>query len=322
MNKTIITFALLLTVLITYAQSQTEYNIKGDEAMKNLDYGSAKIYYEDGVVLNCDLYSINQLTSIWLGTGSSIRNTMRGVMTRSLKCLDERATSYGDTTSMKMLILFYENGIGADVNEAKAEMWRSELDKNRNPYSNQYLEKVAPREKEKMNFFVGYAATLEAPYGITFGGVGRTVGWYLRFRTNMSSQNFSEEFQVRSNGDVEILGNTGSGGLLNRLPNEKVNTLIATGGLVFKLTPSFYISAGGGYCKREYLREFQVISDINGESKDAFWAKYNGSTSFDGKVALDLDGTFKIGNTFYGSLGCSVLSFKYVSANAGIGVFF
>ena len=45
------------------AQQKTEYNRKGDEAMKRLDYSDARMWYEEGVV-QCDPYSIEQLTSI------------------------------------------------------------------------------------------------------------------------------------------------------------------------------------------------------------------------------------------------------------------
>ena len=320
MKRFIVTFVLLLTVLVTYAQNQ-DYKIKGAEAMKNLDYGSAKIHYEDGVASNCDLYSIGQLTSIWL-VSPSMRNTMRSVMARSFRCLDERATSYSDTASMKLLIVFYENGIGTEVDKTEAEMWQAKLDEIRNPsqYGGEYV--VSRGKKTRMEFFLGYAATLEAPYGITFGGVGNTVGWYLRFRTNMSSQNYTKTYT--GEGDkVSIVGGIDGGSLLNSLHSEKNNTLIGTGGLVFKVAPSFYISAGGGYCRREYLREFQLVSkeQVSDIKENSFWAKSNGDSSFEG-VALDLDGTFKIGKTFYGSLGCSMLNFKYVSANAGVGLFF
>ena len=47
------------------AQQRTEYNRKGDEAMKRLDYSDAKMWYEEGVS-QCDAYSIDQLTTIWL----------------------------------------------------------------------------------------------------------------------------------------------------------------------------------------------------------------------------------------------------------------
>lgn len=46
------------------AQQQTEYNRKGDEAMRRQDYRMATMWYEEGVI-QCDSYSIDQLTTIW-----------------------------------------------------------------------------------------------------------------------------------------------------------------------------------------------------------------------------------------------------------------
>jgi hypothetical protein len=310
-------FVLLLTACVVTAQRQTEYNRKGDEAMKILDYSSAKIWYEEGVVSNCDPYSISQLTKIWLATEESMHLTMRSIMGKCLSCLDERATQYKDTTSIKMLIFYYTEGIGTYENETKAEMWTSQLDAIRNPYSVQGGNSLKlPREKVKMQFFAGYSATWEAPFGLTVGGVGRTVGWYLRFRTNLSFQDYTatcdEKFNI-----IEGL----DGGLPDFSGNKKSNSWVGTGGLVIKAAPSFYISAGAGYCSREVLYQFEKIGITEANPEGTFWAKCNGDTSFSG-LALDLDGTFRIGKVLYGSLGCSVLNFKYMSANAGIGVFF
>ena len=36
------------------AQQRTEYNRKGDEAMKRLDYSDAKMWYEEGVSILID----------------------------------------------------------------------------------------------------------------------------------------------------------------------------------------------------------------------------------------------------------------------------
>ena len=318
MKRTIVTFIILLSAINIAAQN-LEYQIKGDEAKKKLDYGLAKMYYEDGVRL-CDPYSINQLYSMWMEVGPEMRISWRRVMASSLNCLEDRA-SQNDTVSMNLLIMFYDKGVGTEVNKIKADTWREKLNEIKNPRLHQNDIADVPREKVKMDFFVGYAATLEAPYGLTVGGVGKTVGWYLRLRSNFSSQKYSKTFTGKGD-NVNITGGI-SNGLQNNLPNKKVNMIIGTGGIVFKLDPSFYLSIGAGYCKRESLREFSVLSDINVTDPpiETFWAKSIDDATYE-SVALDLDGTFKIGKHFYGTIGCSVLNFKYLSANAGIGLFF
>jgi len=328
MRKISVMFALLLVVVVATAQSRAEYNRKGDEAMKSLDYHSAKMWYEDGVVNYCDPHSISQLTTIW-SADSTMHNVLRGVMNKCLTCLDNRA-SLDDTTSIIMLIRYYSEGIGVYKNETKAELWKSRLEKIKNPYQAEYGQRGSktPREKEKMDFFAGYAATLEAPFGLTFGGVGRTVGWYLRFRTNMSFQNYDNEFGMEGSEPFIV------GGLSDALPhftgkNEykvdtKVNAYVGTVGLVFKIVPSFYLSVGGGYCKREFLAKYNKVGKTvaDYDPSGPFWAVSNDKKSTYSGAAIDLDGTFKIGESFYGSIGCTTFNFKNLSVNAGIGVFF
>jgi hypothetical protein len=322
MKKINIMFVLLLTPLMLVAQRQTEnreYNRKGDEAKNALDYSSAKVWYEQGVVSECDIYSIRQLTTIWR-TEKSVRMLMRSVMNKCLNCLDERATLDSDTTSMRLLILYYTEGIGTQKNEAKAEIWKRELASVTDFHEeyNRRNVKKPDHKKVKMQFFAGYTASYYAPFGLTVGGVGRTVGWYLRYRTNLSFQDYTETCD--ENGHIV-------GGLSDALPSplsdkpDKINSWAATGGWIFKLAPVFHLSVGAGYCERKAIYRIEKIGIAEATSLGSFWAKCNDETSFGG-VALDLDGTFRLGKTFYGSVGCSMLNFKYASANLGIGVFF
>ena len=333
MKKISMILVLLFTTLIVTAQRQwqTENNRKGDEAMKSLDYSSAKIWYEYEVVLNCNPYSINQLKKIWLAD-PSMHTSMRSVMNQCLECLEKSATQDKDTTSISNLIVYYSEGIGTNKDEAKAEMWAAKLDEIIGQTQTTYVQReVKPqREKVKMEFFAGFAATYEAPFGVTVGGVGRVVGWYLRFRTNMSFQNYDNPtFNLDDSGEPSIIGeHNGSlpdGSLPHFTGKKKYNTYTGTGGLVFKITPSFYLSVGGGIGKKEFLTEYHKIDNvvIDNSPSGSFWAKsgYDDKTSFDGPV-VELDGTFKIGKSFYGSLGCTMFDFKYISANAGLGVFF
>ena len=318
----IILIVLFSTCFITvHAQDgSNDYNNNGDESMKNLDYVTAKNFYELGVFSNCDPYSIDRITHIW-DIDSTLRANMNAVMAKCYSCLEEYAKNNNDTSSIKLLIKYSAEGIGTSQNKTLVDYWEQKLEAIRKPPQNNVPQTVTkpPREKVKMQFFAGYSATYYAPFGLTVGGIGKTVGWYLRFRSNFSFQDYSEEWD----GSDNISGITGNwnNALPRRLDDNITNMLTGTGGIVIKAIPSFYISVGAGYCSQEVLYKFEKIGVIDTNPQGTFWAKYNGDTSFQG-VALDLDGILRIGGRFYGSLGCSVFDFKYISANAGIGVFF
>ncbi|MDR1813881.1 MAG: hypothetical protein LBR18_03420 [Tannerella sp.] len=307
------TIFLLFISLVASAQVQTEYNRKGDEAMKRLDYSAAKIFYEEGVD-NCNTYSINQLTTIWLAD-PSMRSTLRIVMGKSLSCLNDLATQNRDTASIKKLILFYKEGIGTSPNPAKEDFWQKQYDMLRNQFTSSSSETpTKPREKTPFNIFIGYSGSFYAPVGLTIGGVGKTVGFYLRFRTNLSFQNYTE----RCSSDGKIIGLTNSA--YQYTGRNRTNILMGSGGLVFRLAPSFLLSAGAGFWSSSLNYEFEKTGLVIAQPEGKIWAKCT-DKSEEG-VVVDLDGTFLFTKSFYGSIGCSALSFKYVSANAGIGFLF
>ena len=319
MKKIIILITLSFITFTLVAQQsgqRAEYNVMGDEFMLNLNFDDAKVYFQRGVDgKNCDKYSIEKLTFIWK-TDTSMQVSMHGVMVRCLKCLNDYATQYKDSASIALLVDYYSRGIGTSVDKSKAEYWQSQLNILREPYigyGRQNSSKL-PREKVETEFFAGYSGSIIAPYGLTAGFVSGAVGGYLRFRTNMSFQSYTETCGT----DGSIIGLEGS--YSNPLGNEKSNSMMGTVGLIIKATPSFYISVGGGLWKYESIHEIEKVSIRDGSSEGKIWAKseYN---SYSG-AALDLDGTFRIGKNFYFSVGGSVLDFKYIYANAGIGVFF
>ena len=316
MKRNNILFLLFFTVFVAVGQNQSEYINNGDEAMRNLDFNAAKIWYEEVVYAVCDLHTITQLTKIWV-MNDSMRTNMGEVMLKCLSCLDDNATNYRDTASMELLIKYYSEGIGTNQNEKTAEMWKQRLEEIRNPYivRNGQYEPKPPRDKVKMQFFAGYAANLIAPAGLTVGGVGGSVGWYLRVRSNLSFQDYT----MTCDNEGNITDKTGNA-FYKPLNIRKVNTLIGTGGIVIKADPSFYIAIGAGYCSHDVIYQFERIGADVAVSQGTFWAKVD-EKYFNG-VALDLDGTFRIGKTFYGTAGISVLNFKYVYANAGLGLFF
>jgi len=318
MKRNSIIFLLLFSVFFAAAQNQIdEYIKKGDEAMKTLDYFSALMSYGEVINLKCNTHSIDRLKTIWIAQ-DSLHASMEYLMRKCLRCLEDNA-KISDTISIKLLIDYYTEGIGTDKNEPMADYWKERLEDIRSPNRMPIRQNGVkpPREKVKMQFFAGYSANYLAPVGLTVGGVGRSVGWYLRFRTNLSFQDYTEECDDEGN----ILGGLNGGrSLPERLPGKKTNMLIGTVGMLVKVDPAFLISVGMGYCNRETLHQYQSISIYESNAEGEFWAKKT-SSSFSG-VAFDLDGTFRIGKSMYGSVGVSSLHFKYVYANAGIGLFF
>ena len=57
----------------------------------------------------------------------------------------------------------------------------------------QPIDSAAVSPKKRMEFFAGYSYSIESPYGITVGGMGQRFGWYVRFKTNMSFMNYTDE---------------------------------------------------------------------------------------------------------------------------------
>ena len=86
-----------------------------------------------------------------------------------------------DTTAISQLIIYYTEGIGTSKNETLAKSWQDRLEAFRKPVEPVFYPSVNPikpdKPKEPMKFFVGYAYSMEAPYGLTVGGVkSRLVG--------------------------------------------------------------------------------------------------------------------------------------------------
>ena len=306
--------------LALWAQQRAEYNRKGDEAMQRQDYSDAKMWYEEGVA-DCDAYSIKQLTTIWLEQ-KQMRPSMRSLMTKCLNCLSVRATEE-DLEAIDLLIVYYTEGIGTQKSEELASYWQT--------YQQNLLAPPPPPEphrvdtiaistpRQRMEFFVGYAFSTEAPYGLTFGGVGTYIGWYVRFKTNMSFQDYSD----RCNDKGEIINFSGANNesyTLTTGQKAQKNTFAGTAGLVVKCTPWLYLSAGVGYGERALLYSFTTHNYEQYEQSRELWCK-NMDSSYTG-VAAEADAMVKLGDHFFLSAGGSTINFKYIDLNAGIGVFF
>lgn len=318
MKKLWILFIFIVLPIYGIAQQNTEYNRKGDEAMKRLDYSDAKMWYEEGVG-QCNAYSINQLTSIWLAS-ERMRPSMRSLMNKCLNCLNVMATE-NDKNAISQLIIYYMEGIGAPKSDELAQYWDSRLEILRKPVddglSTVSIPAKAEKTKEPMAFFVGYAYSIDAPYGLTVGGVGRRLGWYARFKTNASFQDNSAECN-----NTELIVNypdVSTGHYAFEKGKRKINAYAGTAGVVIKATDWLYTSVGLGYGKHDLLWYYTSYSDADGKVLNEGWAM-NTDKSYQGIVA-ELDVILRFGPVFV-SGGCNTINFKYINLNAGLGVFF
>lgn len=300
-----------------FAQQEAEYNKRGDEAMERKDYQDAKIWYEEGVSY-CDAYSIDRLTEIWM-ENAHMRTSMRSLMNKCLNCLNVRGTEQ-DTTAMRQLITYYELGIGTPVSKDLADYWKDKLMQMRRwaEYTGEMGEQAEenPVPHERMKFFAGYQYAIEAPYGLTIGGIGRRMGWFVRFRTNMAFDKHTAECNGQNGGELtgeladDIYSFTGA---------KKKKSFAFTGGLVIRCTGWLYTSIGMGYGERTVLYEYNTIDAVTADVRQQGWAKHL-DASYKG-VAADWDVMLKFG-VIYVSAGCNTVNFKYADLSAGLGVFF
>ena len=310
--KKLILLILLIFPLFLKAQSSAEYNQRGNAAKERKDYREAMFWYDQGVS-NCDRYSINQLRDIWKAD-SSMHVSMRVVMGKCLECLNEQALAK-DSLAIKQIIEYYSEGIGTVPNEVSANYWKEQLEQLRKPITNIY---VPPDPKERMKIIAGYHASLKAPFGIQVGGMGKSVGWYVRLQSSLSFQATHYDGEVKQkqliipelNDDVFYRGTD----------KYKETILMGSAGIMVKTVADFYVSAGVGYWDRKYSREFVRVNDDGTVQSASEWAR-DTNRSMNG-VMIDLDGTYVISGRFYATLGASMMKFKYVYPSIGVGIVF
>lgn len=319
MNRLWILILYLICPLALWSQQTATYNKKGDEAMQRRDYSDAKMWYEEGVS-QCDAYSIRRLTAIWLEK-EQMRPSMRSLMNKCLNCLNVMATE-NDTAAVARLITYYTEGIGTPKSEELATYWRERLETLRRPAETPpYASALSqPSERKRMEFLVGYAFSIESPYGITLGGMVGQLGWYVRFKTNMSFLNYA--YECNNDGALTDFAGTGESYRPDISKKNKVNSLQATAGMLVKCNSWLYLSAGLGYGQRELLHPFVIHSKDNYYDENAqrkLWAK-NMDSSYNG-MAAEADLLCRW-HAFFVSAGCNTINFKYIDFNAGAGMFF
>lgn len=319
MNKLWILILYLIFPLGLTAQQAATYNKKGDDAMKRKDYSDAKMWYEEGIS-QCDAYSIGRLTAIWLEKGR-MRPSMRSLMNKCLNCLNVMATE-NDTVAISRLVTYYTEGIGTPKSEELATYWREQLEALRRPVQSFATGPSASAHSlsQRLEFFAGYAFSVESPYGITIGAVAKRFGGYVRFKTNMSFQNSA--YACNNDGVLTDFSSETESYQADVSKKNKTNSFQATAGLVVKCNTWLYVSAGLGYGQRELLSPFVLHSRENYFDENAMrqlWAK-NMDASYSG-IAAEADILCRW-RKFFLSAGCNTINFKYVDLNAGVGIFF
>ncbi|MDH6356461.1 hypothetical protein [Parabacteroides sp. PF5-9] len=313
MKKLLLLLIYTMLPLYVVAQQLQEYNRKGDEAMARRDFSDAQMWYEEGVVY-CDPYSIEKLTTIWLAN-EQMRPSMRILMSKCFDCLEAKAVQ-NDTTAISQLITYYTEGIGHSRNEELALQWESQLKQLQKPVTPVIENEQRITSKPDMVFFVGYAFSIQAPFGLTIGGMFDKVGWYVRAKTNASfrKNNYTwEKGSITEIGKEDELAYT-----FDKSRSKKINSYSITAGGVVRTTPWLYTSIGLGYGERTLLWPVS-ITDYDGNTQSDRWCK-NVDTSYKG-IAAEVDFMIRY-NSLFMSIGCSTISFEYIDLNAGVGVFF
>ncbi|MDR1556501.1 MAG: hypothetical protein LBS88_05650 [Tannerellaceae bacterium] len=288
--------------------------------MKSLDYSDARLFYGEGMPY-CDMYSISQLTTIWIAN-KQMRASMHNLMNRCLSCLNVKATE-NDTAAIAQLILYYTEGIGTPQSGEMVNYWTAHLNEITKPEVEE-IPVVPKRTRQPMKYFVGYNFTLRSPFGITVGGVGERWGWYGRLKSSLSFLNYENEFTGLAPTGIGIpediyLRKTGE--------KKQANSHAATVGLVYRYEP-FYFSVGLGYWQRDRVQKYEEFDDV-GKGKGIYHFYKVADDSRRG-VAADVDCIVEIGK-LYITAGCNILGYQNkienklgfdLDLNAGMGVFF
>lgn len=301
---------LLFFALIGYtvsAQQQTTYNKKGDEALQREDYSDAKMWYEEGVI-NCNLYSIEKITNMWIEQ-PDMRVSLRLLANKCFNCLTEKSAE-NDTVAIRNLIHYHQQGIGVPKNKTLAAYWIQRLGyltKDTNLYD--LYERPAATKQRQYDFFIGYNYSIETPFGLTVGAIGKKMGWYVRVKSNFSFANYD--------------GENNNEGLTPQITDQylfdkkKISSHAGSAGVILKLSDKIHASVGAGYGLRDVLWHHVIYNE--GVAAGNGWTK-NSQDSHSGLLA-EADLIWSFGN-WYLSAGCYTVNFNYADLNAGIGVYF
>jgi len=238
-----------------HSQSYIDYNRSGDEALSKEEYDIALNYYNSGLNSQCNIQSVQKIVDIWQRQ-PDMRESMQLEMLKCFNCLKKLADNDRDSQAMLLLGGFYRDGIGIEKNPDLANYWHKEyvkemdlnLDDNQNT-NNNLSENKTPR-KNRFHSFITYTYSPTMPFGLTAGIYFDKIGGYVSGRTNSKSFNAIYECNNTHIPEIEVLNPPYE---FNR---EHWHSQMITGGLLLPILKNrLFVSAGGGYGKRNYYRE-------------------------------------------------------------------
>jgi len=290
--KRIFFFVFLVSCISNiHAQPLASYNYNGDQAFQEKNYQKALSWYSEGLN-SCDQYSIRKLVDIW-SEQPLMRRSMQYHMRTSFNCLKTLAET-GNSDAMLLLKDFYTDGIGTEKDPALANYWHMEYGKTQgfpidtvsdtidNP-----AETKIPRKSLLSNrfcSFLTYTYSPTMPFGFTAGIYFDKIGGYVSLRTDSKSPRVAYECNNTRVPAIEIENP------LYEFNRERWCSQMITGGLLYPVIKNrLFVSAGGGYGKRDYYREIIADKPFSTGNKSE-WC-YNTEASYEG-LTLEAGGMF------------------------------
>lgn len=328
MNKFIVFIFFLYCIHYVTAQSYADYNIRGDQALKNNDFSGALTWYGEGLQ-ECDQYSIKRLTDLWKDQEKMRRSMNLVTMKRCYDCLILIAESK-DQEAMLLLSDYYKLGIGVNEDPTLAEYWLSEyavsigINPYESPVDTLYIADstlfIPPvKQERKFRFFAAYTFSPTMPVGITIGGFGK-FGFYASYKTSVNSTAYDLKCTNTRVPEIDD-SNRYEETPVYLFDDERWHSQMITGGILFPLKKQkLFVSLGGGYGFRDYYRHLRSENIVvNNQYTDQAWC-YNTEASYKCLV-LEVGGMYKYKKLIITG-GVNSTAFEDLDGYIGIGLAF
>jgi len=325
MKQILFSVILINSFLSIYAQSPADYNYQGDQALKKNDYQTARSWYSEGLD-SCDRYSIQKLVQIWVNQ-EDMRESMQLPMLKCYNCMT-KIVEDREPEMMRLYSNFYKYGIGTQKNDSLYYYWYNEwwnvyrttldiaTEKLSSPEDSTAIK--TPRKSLLSNrfySFLTYTYSPTMPLGFTAGIYFDKIGGYVSGRTDFKPVHAAYKCD---NTKVPNIGIENPPYEFNR---ERWYSRMITGGIMYPVIKNrLFVSAGGGFGKRDYYRE--IVSKSNkvfSTGNKSEWC-YNTDASYKG-LMLEAGGMF-----FWKKLavvgGVNSTRFKDLDIYLGLGLTF